>query len=222
MKVNKRKLIIWSVCTGVVIIVAFSIMSLVMVLSPLSYGEELMPSLDNVDLINYVNPKYSNSRQLRYNTPEQIATHTTAVETIINDLADQGKTNRFLHFFAGQGGEKLPPSRSIVTTSQLKSLSGGTYIHIVLHDSPYAIVSSTNDSGEEVFSIESSADAEAKDRLTAVYIMLGDVLNGFQEHTWLLCLAGTSPLQNKTTVSHKFITYGNYYSLAEYVNGLTI
>jgi hypothetical protein len=216
MKKNKKKLIIWSAIMAGIIVVAFSVMSIVMVSNKINYGGELMPSYDYVSKIRIVNGVLTGKTEAETDAgaTEISKNH---VREILARLESAGKTDRFAQVFGGQHGG-TPAVTKNLTNAFSESSANGVYIKIVFKSAvQYSIVA--DPSGEyNKYNIERYSAQSASTRLTAIYVPLGNAADSFTEQTWYLEMNVASP--TSTSAVYKFTTYGNYRGLADYVRGI--
>lgn len=267
---KSRKVQIWAACMAVVVVVAFGIMSWVMVANKIVFGNltftkaevvggetiytdirfDFMPKLIDVDTISFSNDNENftygtfqlNNNRRGTNVENNIIFKSEArtLEKILELLDGSRKTNAFSQFFAGgeSGEERVAQSYTsdweFKQAGKSRDADNAVWIKIVF-DSPKFIV--TRDAIGKPWRVETYDEnyTQPKDEngkaygwttsdysnhiVNAISIPLGNVKNAFTQQTWYLSI-GSHESKNTSSMSCTFTTYGNYYKLFEYVNGI--
>lgn len=159
--------------------------------------------------------------------------HARAVKTILENLDKGRKTNLFSQFFSGgqSGGEYL--TQTYTGPHTFDEACNGVWIKIVFAKPQFVV---NRDPGrswrieeydarytqpfDEGNTARGQSQADYNNRLiSAISIPLGNAKNGFERQTWYISV-GSQEAKNTTSLGFTFTTYGNYYKLLQYVNGI--
>jgi len=168
----------------------------------------------------------------------------TVLTNIMNRLNSGRRTNSFTQFFTGGEGNRARDGR--VDPNHLGSyrfqeeISGGVWLSIVFLTPEFVVSRDFTASGNLPNQIQRFNPAYQRPRnemghqiaqtlerdtylrqvVNAIHIPLGNVTNKFTEQTWYVSI-GEASITNPTSISFAFTTYGNYYNLLRYVQGIT-
>lgn len=237
--ITHPKFKLWLSIMGIVVIVAVSLMSLVMVLIPVNHGLNI--SIANVSYIQVYNStiavSHKDGRKANYRAQDDASVNTdverdsvqvATIKSILNEInGAKTKSNRFRTVFLGQGGNEYAAnskdsSKNVSSSSDIKNtnVSNGLWIRIVFKNPQYRAWREGSTYHFEKY--DGTDTTVAKETLvTSLYFPLGDVSNKFTQQTWYLGLGYNSSGNASDTITTKFVTYGNYNALADLVIGLT-
>jgi len=236
------KVKLWLIIMGIVVFVSVSVMSIIMIASPVEYSRHLRPYRDDVYTVSVVNqhfrstPKVLNNNQIGgeldpdFNKEEGIA-----IEEILKNLHSASKTTRFAQFFFGEAsGSDTVKYNPAVYQSSLNTLANGTYVLITFASPVYVLMGSNNSSDQyyaekydpeflnNTASVPSTTTYHGSRVVHSIFIPLGSVKNNFAQHTWYI-RTGDSKMNYNTSSAYNYTytTYANYNKLFNYVNGLS-
>jgi|GEM_PF-3704375 len=220
-KLTSPKVKLWLIAMAIVVVVSASVMSVVMIASPIQYSTKLMPALTQVKQIEVVNPNLtSNSRKLFKNSfidPTASPNEGAVVKDVLDLLYNAGSTTRFSQIFGGQASGS--ENTKYDTTSMNKSRLGSNYIGIYFQ-MPVYVITTTKPSDNAIVEYDPDDSASYNNSvINTIYISL-DSKDSFRGQNWYICL-GSTAMSSNTYINYVFNTYGNYSKLFDYVSALT-
>jgi len=240
---KKPKVKIWLIAMMVVIFLTVGVMSLVMVLTPVHYGMQMQPQLENVYSIHFRNQHHTNSngRELLNGNvggtldPESNSYRNQIVKDILDKLSTSGQTNRFAQVIGGaaSGSEVVRRNNNHSTNSRSALTRVGTWIEITFNEPKFAIIRNNDTSPwrikpfdpnyTQVDGVGPTAVVYNRDHIVrSILIQLDNVRNSFDEQIWHISVGSSTPnfVNRPTNFHHTLTTFANFRPLFNVVNGI--
>ena len=227
--IKKPKVKIWLVSMAIVIFVAVSVMSLVMILSPVEFSKQLRPYVNYVNSISFRNQNFTdiNGRELINGARggdvdvHADARQTQVVGDIITELHRASRTNRFMQAFGGQSqrSEVLRWTNWEFTRANL-TRNNTTYIEIIFDAPVYVILRADAHNPVRIEKFDSNNPVHENQVLQAIFIPLTDISNSFDQHVWHLRIGTINFAPLSLDYFATFTTNANYYRLFNLVDSL--
>ena len=229
--IKNPKVRLWLILMGVVIVVSVSVMSIIMIVTPVEYSKVLKPQSADIKNITVTNTNFKSDKPFVNYSEIDVATGSNALEpkvvgNILSELHKASKTNRFGQFFGGQaGGEEKLKGPSSFSIYSLSTQERSAYLIITFAEPKYVLVGNTNNLQIEEYdplwndNTNFTSIYHSSRVIHKIFIPLGSVKNNFVQHT-LFISAGNAEMSYSTSFNFSYTTYANYWALAEYVKSL--
>ena len=207
---NMKVIRLWSIWMAAIIIGSFSILSFVLALVPMRFGERL--NADHIMAITVYNPSHTH---VIYPDRTNVVEHMHVLNEIMRKLERGRRTNRFVStFFHGQTVQNVAAPGPI-SVDEISGNNDRHYLRIEFDRfNPQFSLSATGGSNITI----GDANLNTNAQIMQIIIPLGSVERGFNRVTWYI---STSADRN-TQFNQRMTTYMNLWALAEYTRELNI
>jgi len=201
---------------------------------------DFVPHLHMIDTITISNnndelfhdtPELNNNKIGGIDDPVPMKSEAKAVAEIMKRLNSGRRTNTFKQFFSRGDSGPQRVSSTFVGSWQFEDLSEGIWIKITFATPEFVVIRTDNNPYEiQTYNpaytrhfdeargtyVGPTVNQYNRSVVNAIHIPLGSIKNKFTEQTWYLSV-GSATISNTTSIGYTFTTYGNYHSLARYI-----
>jgi len=218
MKITKAMIKLWTIGMLIVIVLTLGIFSLVMGLSRVEYGFAAL-NFNTAEIDLRISSGNENYRQAQTWTDDygNRTHHANARTEVFRLLEEAGSTNRLFQIFQSSGTEQMTFAQPTVNSRPIVQTNASRhYIELTWHRTTPQFAIYEYERGQ--FRLVNSGHA-GSNNIYRIIIPLNGVSNRFQRHEWFI--STNRDLENQT-INRRFITWGNYYALAQFVEELRL
>lgn len=222
-KITRRMFVIWAVSFVAILVVGFGSVALGLNLSRYSFGKAV--NFNNVFYIDYMNQQDVNGKKGNQLT-SVLPTQKNAMETILSSLNKSGRTNKLEQLFKTTDEHVTYTSSGDYTQTSKFTASNSQYF-IIRFNKPQFSIADTDTRNRYEMVDANDENANSSRLVYEILIPLDRTENKFQKQFWYLVTQDYSKLvgggtTTSRTISHKFVTYGNYYELGNEIRELRV
>ena len=224
MRVTKEIVRIWVIGAVAIVLCAVAITSIVLASQSVTFGLDL-----NIENIAWIDVSWQaeredgtttlETRNLQTDWRAQRPSQGIVMDEIMQGLRSGGRTNQLNQLFQS-GGTQTVNRAHATTIDTIQRASDRNYIRIRFNNQnpQWGIIDGPTSGTFEIVPFGELPDnLQASRGILQIIVPLGNVSNGFTSQTWYL-----STRTDTSTMNYRLDTWGNYYSLANFVRNIEL